>query len=120
MSLAVGESWRVFFANYADTLGINALFAFFGSGIQLWTSKEPISIGRALLVISAGLFVASIATAIAQGFLGWSIFVGPGIGFLCGLISYPLVKTTARKVEERAPEMVDKAIDLLPGRKESK
>lgn len=125
VSDAPDMTWREFLANYADTLGITALFAFFGSGFLLWAGVDavtPISKGRALIVLAAGQFVSGIATAFVHGYLGWSIFAAPAVGSVCGLVALPIIMAVAkggRRVEMRADDLADKGIDLLPGRKSS-
>ena len=57
------------------------------------------------------------------GFLGWSIFIAPFVGFVCGLVALPIIRTVIKsgnRVEMRADDLTDKGIDLLPGRKVDK
>lgn len=117
-------SWRDFLNQYADTMGVTAVFALMGASFLLWTeagTKAPLSRGRALTVLSAALLVAGVATAFVHGFLGWTIFVAPLVGVVSGLVALPLILTVAkggRRVEMRADDIADKGIDLLPGKKD--
>lgn len=108
--------WHDFLSKYAETLGVSALFAALSSGMLLWIGSEPITKGRALLIVAAGQFVASIATAFVHGYLQWSIFVAPAVGATCGLVAMPAIWTivkAGRRVEGHADEIADKAIDKV-------
>ena len=110
------HSWRDFVATYAETLGVSAMFALLSSGMLLWIGSEPISKGRALLIVAAGQFVTGIATAFVHGYLQWSIFVAPAVGATCGLVALPVIWTVVkagRRVEGHADEIADKAIDKV-------
>ncbi len=109
-------SWRDFLSHYADTLGVTAMFAMLGSGFLLWIGSDPISKGKALAVLAAGQFVSGIATAFVHGYLGWSIFVAPAVGATCGLVALPIILAVAKggkRVEARADDIADKAIDKV-------
>ncbi len=111
-------SWREFLNHYADTLGVTAAFALLGSGFLLWVGadKVPLSRGKALIVLAAGQFVSGIATAFVHGYLGWSIFVAPAVGSVCGLVALPIIMAVAKggkRVEMRADDIADKAIDKV-------
>ena len=108
--------WHEFFDKYLETLGVSALFAALSSGMLLWIGSEPITKGRALLIVAAGQFVAAIATAFVHGYLNWSIFVAPAVGATCGLVALPAIWTVVRagqRVEGHAEEIADKAIDKV-------
>lgn len=111
-------TWREFWTQYADTVGVALVFALFGSGFALWASsnKKPITRGQALVVVAAGLLVASIATALVHGYLGWNIFLAPCVGFLCGLLALPIIWTVirgGRRVEMRADDLADHGLERL-------
>jgi len=108
--------WREFLSNYAETLGVSALFAALSSGMLLWIGSEPLTKGRALLIVAAGQFVASIATAFVHGYLQWSIFIAPAVGATAGLVALPAIFTVVkagRRIEGHADELADKAIDKV-------
>lgn len=108
--------WHEFVTKYADTLGITALFAALSSGMLLWIGNEPITKGRALMIVAAGQLVASVATAVAHGYLQWSIFVAPAVGATCGLVAMPMIWSVVKagkQVENHAGEIADKAIDKV-------
>lgn len=116
-------SWLEFWNRYADTFGVTAVFSALGSGFLLWRSaeKKPLTRGRVLMVVLGGLLVSAITTAMAHGYLGLSIFLAPLLGTICGLTALPLMSAVMKggdRVEERAPDIADKGIDLLPGRKD--
>lgn len=111
-------TWREFIHTYADTLGVTALFALLGSGFLLFVGADrtPLSRGRAVTVLAAGQFVSGIATAFVHGYLGWSIFVAPAVGSVCGLVALPLILAVAkggRRVEMRADDIADSGLDKL-------
>lgn len=111
-------SWREFLHHYADTLGVAAFFALLGSGFLLFVGSErvPLSRGRAITVLAAGQFVSGIATALVHGYLGWSIFVAPAVGSVCGLVALPIILAVARggrRVEMRADDIADAGLDKL-------
>lgn len=111
-------SWRDFLHQYADTLGVTAIFALLGAGFLLFIGgdKAPLSRGRAITVLAAGQFVSGIATAIVHGYLGWSIFLAPAVGSVCGLVALPLILAVAkggRRVEMRADDIADSGLDRL-------
>ncbi len=111
-------TWRDFVHHYADTLGVAAFFALLGSGLLLFvgSDKVPLSRGRALTVLAAGQFVAAIATAFVHGVLGWSIFLAPFVGAVCGLVALPIILAVVkggRRVEMRADDIADTALDKV-------
>lgn len=124
MQTGATMTWREFLNQYADTMGVTAVFALLGASFLLWTEadrKAPLSRGRALTVLSAALLVSGIATAFVHGYLGWTIFVAPLVGAVSGLVALPLILAVAkggRRVEMRADDIADKGIDLLPGKKD--
>jgi hypothetical protein len=108
--------WHEFLAKYAETLGVSALFAALSSGMLLWIGSEPITKGRALLIVAAGQFVASIATAFVHGYLNWNIFVAPAVGATCGLVALPAIISVVKAgktVEGHAGDIAEKAIDKV-------
>lgn len=114
------ESWAQWWAANVETLGVALTFAFGGSGFLLWAvDKGPFSTGRVLSVIAAGQFVTGIATAFVHGYLGWSIFVAPAVGSVCGLVALPMIFAIAKggkRVETRADDIADKGINMIPGK----
>jgi len=115
-------SWRDFFDQYAETLGIALVFGFGGSGFVLWlgANRQPITPGQALSAISAALLVTAIATAFVHGYLGWNIFLAPFVGFVCGLVALPIIRAVIKggqRVETRADDITDGAIDRVAGKK---
>ena len=108
--------WKDFLANYAETLGVSALFAMLSSGMLLWIGSEPISKGRALMIVAAGQLVTGAATAFVHGYLQWSIFVAPAVGATCGLVALPVIWSVVkagRRVEGHADDIADRAIDKV-------
>lgn len=117
-------SWREFLHHYADTLGVAAFFALLGAGFLLFVGadKVPLSRGRAISVLAAGQFVSGIATALVHGYLGWSIFLAPAVGSVCGLVALPIIMAVAkggRRVEMRADDIADSALDKVGVKKDS-
>lgn len=111
-------TWRDFLNQYADTMGVTALFALLGSGFLLFIGgdRTPLSRGRAVIVLAAGQFVSGIATAVVHGYLGWSIFVAPAVGAVCGLVALPIILAVAkggRRVEMRADDIADMGLDKI-------
>ncbi len=117
-------SWREFLQHHAETLGISAAFAFMGSAFLLFLQSisadaTPISRGKATAVVVAALLVDAVATAFVHGYLGWSPFLTPFIGVMAGLVALPLLMTvirSSRRIEERADDIADKGVSLLPGK----
>ena len=115
------KNWTEFVWSYADSLGVAELFALFAGGILLHVGVPSLpdgkmSNGRAFLVLSAGMMVAAIATAIVIGYLGWSFLFAPLVGGVAGLVALPLILAVARggkRVQDRAEDLTDRAIDKV-------
>lgn len=110
-------SWREFFRDYAETLGVTLFFAAVASGFMLKAreKKSPITAWHAVLVIVAGQVTGSVVTAFAFGYLGWSGFFAPLIGTLCGLVGLFFLMAilgAGERVELRGADLGDAAIDL--------
>ncbi len=117
-------TWRDFLNHYSETLGISAAFAFMGSAFLLFvqsirSDSTPISRGKATAVVVSALLVDAVATVVVHGYLGWSPFLTPLVGTMAGLVALPLLMTVIRsseRIEERAPDIADKGVSLLPGK----
>jgi hypothetical protein len=110
--------WSEFWRSYQETLAIAAAFAFGGSGFVLWTVDNP-SAKRGLLVIISGQFVNAATTILVHGYLGWSIFVAPLVGLVCGIVAMPILNTvmkSGRRVEVRADDVADVVIKRVTGK----
>jgi hypothetical protein len=113
-------SWRDFLSVYSETLGVALGFSVAGAGFTLWLGDKrfPITKGQAVGTLFAAMMVACIATAFVHGYMGWSIFLSPFVGFVCGLIALPIIRTIIKggqRVETRADDIADKGINMLPG-----
>lgn len=116
------DTWPQFIERYAQTLGITLAFAFSGAGLFLWSSREKYTTSRGFLVIAAGQCLGAGATAFVHGYLGWSIFVAPAVGVVCGLVALPMMIGVVRigeRIGRRLPDIGEKLIDkYVPGKKE--
>lgn len=117
------ETWSQFVERYAQTLGVALGFAFGGSALLLWSSKETITTSRALLVIFAGQCLGAGATAFVHGYLRWNIFVSPVVGVVCGLVALPILTGIAKvgdRLGARMPDVGDRVIDKYTDKIERK
>ena len=117
-------SWRDFWGQYQETLGVTLAFAFMGAALLLKvdTKSPPPTPAQALMVIFAGLLVASCATAFVHGYLGWNIFIAPFVGLVCGAIALPFFRTlikASKRVEDRADDVADSALNRAGVKKET-
>lgn len=123
MSPGLPMTWREFLNQYAETLGVALAFAFMGSALLLKVDNKPSPTpAQALTVILAGLLVASCATAFVHGYLGWNIFVAPFVGLVCGAVALPIFRTlikASKRVEDRADDVADSALDRAGIKKEA-
>ena len=112
-------TWREFIETNADTLGVTLFFAALGSAFML--RVRPVTPGKALTVFAAGQLAGNVATAVCFGYLGWSIFLAPLIGTLCGLVGLYILMTTIKagaRVEDRGSDVGDVLIEKLGKKKE--
>jgi hypothetical protein len=110
--------WSEFWKSYQETLAVAAAFAFGGSGFVLW-SVDSASVRHGLLVIIAGQVVNAATIALLHGYLGWSIFVAPFAGIVCGIGATPLLSAVMkgiRRVEVRADDITDAGIKRVTGK----
>lgn len=111
-------TWRDFFRDYIDTLGVTLFFAVLASGFMLKAreKKVPITTGWAIMVIVAGQLVGCVTTAVVFPYLGWSGFFAPLVGTLSGLIGIFFLMATigaGERVEMRGADIGDAGLDIL-------
>lgn len=115
------HSWREFWENEADTLGITLFFSALGSAFMLWATdrSNPITKARAISVLVAGQLAGNIASAFVFGYLEWSIFLAPLIGTVAGLVGIfgllTIIKA-GKRVEDRSDDVGDIVIKKMGGR----
>jgi CHASE2 domain-containing sensor protein len=107
--------WLDFWNKTAETLGIAAAFCFAGAGFLLWVAEEKHPPKRVVTVIIAGQITNAATTAFVHGYLGWSIFIAPLIGLVCGLTAVPLLMAVIRGGESNADGIIGAAIRKLTG-----
>lgn len=118
------STWAQVWSDLSDTLGVTAAFAGLGSGMALWVNSNSAATGnttpsQALIVIAAGQLVAAAAAVFVHGYLGWPVVVAPAFGAVCGVLGIVLVRTLVKggkRVEDRADDLADKAVNMLPGK----
>ena len=120
---SIMSTWTQVWHDLSDTLGVTAAFAGLGSGMALWiNNKRPAidtSPGQALTVIAAGQLVAASAAIFVHGYLGWPVVVAPAFGAVCGVLGIVIIRTLVKggqRVEDRADDLADKAVNMLPGK----
>lgn len=92
--------------------------------MALWVNSNGVKTGgttpsQALIVIAAGQLVAAAAAVFVHGYLGWPVVVAPAFGAVCGVLGIVLVRTLVKggkRVEDRADDLADKAVNMLPGK----
>ena len=118
------DTWNQFIERYAQTLGVALAFAFAGSGLLLWSSRDKHTTARGFLVIASGQCLGAGATAFVHGYLAWNIFVAPAVGVVCGLVALPILVGIARvgeRIGQRFPAIGEKLLDrYVPGKGDSK
>lgn len=118
------STWAQVWHDLSDTLGVTAAFAGLGSGMALWiNAKRPkqgeTTPSQALVVIAAGQLVAASAAIFVHGYLDWPVVVAPAFGAVCGVLGIVLIRTLVKggqRVEDRADDLADKGISMLPGK----
>lgn len=121
---SIMSTWAQVWHDLSDTLGVTAAFAGLGSGMALWINNKRQSTvdatpGQALVVIAAGQLVASSAAIFVHGYLEWPVVVAPAFGAVCGVLGIVIIRTLVKggqRVEDRADDLADKAVSLLPGK----
>ena len=105
--------WTRFWVEYAETIGVAAAFAFGGSAFVLWVTPASHEVKRGILVIIAGQIVTAATIAFMNGYLGWSIFIAPVVGIVCGIVAMPILNAIMKgghRVEDRADDIADAVI----------
>ena len=105
---------------HIEELGLSLGMAFGGAGLTVWLGGDAVDRRKALKIIFAALFVDAATVSITQGYLGWSPFLAVPVGLVAGIVGLPVVMIAirgSRRAENRAEDIADKGIDLLPGRK---
>lgn len=109
------QTWAEFWAKTADTIGIGAAFSFIGAAYLLWVSPNEHSVSRGFTVILAAQILNGVTTAFVHGYLGWSIFIAPVVGLVCGLVAVPVLMAVIKTSNERAADVIAAALKRLPG-----
>lgn len=104
-------TWGDFLRASSATIGITAFFALIASGFLLWTEslKGPLGHQRVLVVLVAGQITAAVVAIGTFGYWKLSKFLAPGVGAVCGLIGYPVIK----RIADRGPDIADRVIDKI-------
>lgn len=121
---SIMSTWAQVWRDLSDTLGVTAAFAGLGSGMALWINNKrqttpDATPGQALVVIAAGQLVASSAAIFVHGYLEWPVVVAPAFGAVCGVLGIVIIRTLVKggqRVEDRADDLADKAVSMLPGK----
>ena len=121
---SIMSTWTQVWHDLSDTLGVTAAFAGLGSGMALWINNKrqttpDATPGQALTVIAAGQLVAASAAIFVHGYLEWPVVVAPAFGAVCGVLGIVIIRTLVKggqRVEDRADDLADKAVSLLPGK----
>lgn len=120
---SIMSTWTQVWHDLSDTLGVTAAFAGLGSGMALWiNAKKPTTettASQALIVIASGQLVAGSAAIFVHGYLEWPVVVAPAFGAVCGVLGIVIIRTLVKggqRVEDRADDLADKAVSLLPGK----
>lgn len=114
----MSSAWAAWWQENAATLGITLAFAGFGSGIALRAGSPNLTNFTAVAVIGSGQLVSAAVAVAAHGVFGISPFYAPLIGLVCGLLGIFTVRTVLRgggRVEQRADDIADKGINMIPG-----
>lgn len=106
--------WR-----HREELGLSLAFAFLSAIMVLMAGGDAVTRRKAFLVLFAALLVDAAATSLALGVMNWPMFVAIPVGAVSGLVGLPVMMTVIRagkRVEDRADDLTDKGIDMLPGK----
>lgn len=107
--------WR-----HREELGLSLAFAFLSAVMVLMGGGDQITRRKAFLVLLAAMLVSTSASCVFLGVLGWPMFAAIPLGVLCGLVGLPVTMAAIRagkRVEDRADDIADKGISLIPGQK---
>lgn len=113
--------WREFIESHLDTLGVTLFFAALSSAFMVKAREHTVrpTFGRALLVFGGGQIVGASAMSFVTGYLGWSIFVAPVVGSVCGISGMFILMAAIRagqRIEDRGGEIGDAAVDAVKRR----
>lgn len=121
-------TWGQFLNSNSSTIGVVAFFAVMASGFLLWSDSinpktAPLTVQRIVMVVVAGQIVGVISAVSIFGYFAYSKFFAPAVGAVAGLIGLPVLRATTKigvRVEERAPDIADKGIDVVADRAKGK
>ncbi len=107
--------WLDFWNKTGETLGIAAAFCFGGAAFLLWVSADKYSPQRGLTVIIGGQILNAATVAFVHGYLGWSLYIAPVVGLVCGLVAVPVLMAIIMLAQDRAGDWLAAVLKRLTG-----